>query len=583
MAQRSSTIALAVALLCSPLAGCGGAISGSKVATSPRAVQAPKPQRPPTPPAPEPDPIERLIRTSQDRFESGQAQLQAGHLEQAKLAFNAALDILLESPQGARSNARLQEHFDRLVDRISSYELQALTEGDGFSEKPNEPASIDRLLGMSPAELPAPPEELKVAVANDLESTTHDIPIPLNGKVLAYIDLFQGRLRDWFQISMQRGLQHLPMIQRTLKAEGLPLDLAFVPLVESAFQTNALSRAKAKGFWQFIASTGKEHGLKTNWYVDERSDPEKATVAAAKYLAELRDAFKGDWHLAMASYNTGPGYVLQAIRRKGTADFWALAEKGRYLATETKEYVPMILAAIVVGRNPAQYGFSFDPVTPSEYDIVKVNGPVDLRRIAEWAQTTVDRIQELNPELRRWTTPLKTESDGYPLRVPKGTAEALQARLSEASPEELTTLQWYTVKRGDTVSSIANKLVVRRNDLAEANYISLRAIVTPGQRLVVPRDPTALLAAQPTRPAPGAEARAVVAAGPASGQQDASTPDRQKTTYVVKRGDTLFGIAAAFRTTVEALKSLNRLKGDSIVPGDRLTVLALRRADGGTH
>ncbi len=580
MAQRSWSLALAAVLLGSLLVGCGGAISRTAVATQPPAAKTP-PAPPPSPPAPAPDPIELLVRASQVRFESGQAQLQAGHLEQAKSEFNAALDVLLESPYGARSNVRLQEHFDRLVDRISSYEIQALAEGDGFSEKPSEPASIDRLLDMSATEMPAAPAELKATVENDLARTTHDIPIPLNGKVLAYIDLFQGRLRDWFQESMQRGLQHMPMIQSTLKAEGLPLDLAFVPLVESAFRTNALSRAKAKGFWQFIATTGREHGLTTNWFVDERSDPEKATAAAAKYLAELRDAFKGDWHLAMASYNTGPGYVLKAIRRKGSADFWALAEKGRYLARETKEYVPMILAAIVVGRNPAQYGFSFEPAALPEYDIVNVKGPVDLRRVAEWAQTTVDRIQELNPELRRWTTPLKTEGDGYPLRVPKGTAEALQARLAESSPEELTTLQWYTVKRGDTISSIANKLVVRRNDLAEANDLSLRAPVKPGQKLVVPRDPTVLLAAQPARSAPVAEARTVVAAGPATGQSDSSSAERQKTTYVVKRGDSLYSIAAAFRTTVDALKALNRLRGDVIAPGDRLTVLALRRADGG--
>jgi membrane-bound lytic murein transglycosylase D len=358
--------------------------------------------------------------------------------------------------------------------------------------------------------------------------------------------------------------------------------LAFIPLVESAFRTNALSRAKAKGFWQFIASTGREHGLKTDWYVDERSDPEKATAAAAKYLEELRDAFGGDWHLAMASYNSGPGYVLQAIKRKGQADFWALAEKGRYLPRETKEYVPMILAAIVVGRNPTQYGFTFEPASPPDYDVVRLAGPVDLRRIAEWTQTTVERVQELNPELRRWTTPLRAEREGYPLRVPKGTGVALKARLAEASPEELTTLQWYTVKRGESLTSISNKLAVRRSDLAEANHLTLRSTVASGQKLVVPRAPTALLAAQPSRPAPVAEARQVVAAGQvAAVAPDSSAPDRQKTTYVVKRGDTLFGIAAAFRTTVEALKSLNRLRGDVIAPGDRLTVLAQLRPDGG--
>jgi membrane-bound lytic murein transglycosylase D len=582
MATRSWSFALAAVLLGSLHVGCGGSIPRSAV-TTPPSVQPPPPPRAATPPVPAPDPIEQLISASQARFERGEAELQLGHLVRAKSEFNAALDLLLESPYGARSNARLQEHFDRLVDRISSHEIRALAEGDGFSEAPSEPASIDKLLDLSTFELPAPAAELKATVEVDLERTTHDIPIPLNGKVLAYIDLFQGRLRDWFQVAMQRGLQHLPMIQSTLKAEGLPLDLAFIPLVESAFQTNALSRAKAKGFWQFIASTGREHGLKTNWYVDERSDPEKATAAAAKYLAELRDAFKGDWHLAMASYNTGPGYVLQAIRKKGSADFWALAEKGRFLAKETKEYVPMILAAIVVGRNPTQYGFSFEPIAPPDYDVITVPSPVDLRRIAEWAQTSVDTVQELNPELRRWTTPLQKEgSEGYRLRVPKGTGEALQARLAEASPEELTTLQWYTVKRGESLTSIANKLVVRRADLADANNLTLRSNVAPGQKLVVPRAPTALLSAQPARPAPVADARpAATIAPPAASAPESRGVERPRTTYVVKRGDTLFSIAATFRTTVDALKALNRLRGDVIAPGDRIMVLAERRPGGG--
>ncbi len=581
MTRRSWTIALAAALFASLLTGCAGRTS-RPAATAPALVQPPAPL--PAPPPPPPDPIAQLIEASQEQFEKGEAELQLGHLDKAKAAFNAALDLLLESPKGGRSNPRLQEHFDRLVDRISSYEIRALAKGDGFTEQPSEPASIDRLLDMPVADAPAAPAELKATVEKDLERTTHDIPIPLNSKVLSYIDVFQGRLRDWFQVAMQRGLKYLPMIQATLEKEGLPLDLAFVPLVESAFQTNALSRAKAKGIWQFVAATGKLHGLRTDWYVDERSDPEKATVAAAKYLEELRDAFKGDWHLAMASYNTGPGYVLQAIRRKGVADFWALAEKGRYLVRETREYVPMILAAIVVGRNPSQYGFSFEPVAQPQYDVVKVTGPVDLRRVAEWTQSTVDIIRELNPELRRLTTPVGATGypEGYPLHVPIGSGDALQVKLAEAAPEELTTLQWYTVKRGESLTSIANKLVVRRADLAEANYLTLKSAVAPGRKLVVPRAPTALLAAQPARPAAGTDARPAVATSQAAPSESvASSGEPQPTTYVVKRGDTLFSIAATFRTTVESLKSLNRLRGDLIAPGDKLTVMAFRRPDGG--
>ncbi len=206
-----------------------------------------------------------------------------------------------------------------------------------------------------PAEVTLTAPGLKDPVQIDLPTGGHDIPIPLNRRVLAYIDLFQGRLHDFIEEGMKRGSRYLPMIQGVLRAEGLPLDLAYVPLVESAFKPNALSKASAKGVWQFMKGTGLENGLRHDWYIDERSDPEKATVAAANYLKTLANLFDGDWHLALASYNGGPGRLQRALKRVGVNDFWALAGKPRALPRETREYVPMILAAIVIARNPAQY------------------------------------------------------------------------------------------------------------------------------------------------------------------------------------------------------------------------------------
>src|SRR6202008_3405879 len=169
---------------------------------------------------------------------------------------------------------------------------------------------------------------------------------------------------------MKRGGKYLPMIQGVFRAEGLPVELAYVPLVESAFKPNALSRAKAKGVWQFMAGTAAENGLRRDWYIDERSDPEKATVAAAKYLLTLAKIFGGDWHLALASYNGGPGRVQHAIKLGGVDEFWKLSAKPRLLPRETRKYVPMILAAIIIARNPAQYGFDFDPEPAAEYERV---------------------------------------------------------------------------------------------------------------------------------------------------------------------------------------------------------------------
>ena len=253
----------------------------------------------------------------------------------------------------------------------------------------------------------------------DLKSTAHDVPIPPNPKVLAYVDLFQGRLRDWFQTALPRGAPYFPMIQERLRAEGLPLDLAYLPIVESAFRTEALSRAKAKGFWQLMRPTAVEQGLKYDWYIDERSSPEKSTAAAVKYLKYLNGRFDGDWHLALASYNGGPGTVQRAVKRKGTADFWPLSEGRQYLPRETREYVPMVLASIVIARNPGNYGFSLTPAELPATDKVTLPGPVDLRRVAEWAGVPIDEVQRLNPELRRWTTPLRNTA--FQLTLPAGT------------------------------------------------------------------------------------------------------------------------------------------------------------------
>ena len=195
----------------------------------------------------------------------------------------------------------------------------------------------------------------------DLETTAHDIPIPTNDRVLRYVELFQGRLREFLTEGLSRGAQYLPMIQATFRAEGLPLDLAYIPLIESAFKPSALSRAKARGVWQFMHGTALENGLKADWYLDERADPMKATQAAAKYLKTLHRMFE-DWHLAMASYNGGPGRVKRALTRSRKNDFWELTATTRYLPRETRDYVPMILAAVIIAKNPAQYGFDIVPM-----------------------------------------------------------------------------------------------------------------------------------------------------------------------------------------------------------------------------
>jgi peptidoglycan lytic transglycosylase D len=559
------------------VAGCGGP-KHAKVRTEPTpppAAVAPKVHAPPAA-TPTVDPVQALIAESQQRYVKGQRELELGHLDRARAEFNAALDVLLSAPGGARTEPRLREQFDRLVDKISALEVAALATGDGFAEKPAEPASIDQLLELSATfDEPAPTPAVTAAVETDLAQTSHDIPIPMNQRVLGYVELFQTRLRSYLQDGLQRGSQYLPMIQNVFRAEGLPLDLAYVPLIESAFKTNALSRKSAKGVWQFMRPTALENGLRHDWYIDERSDPEKATKAAAKYLKTLCRIFDGDWHLALASYNGGPGRVQRAVRRTGRQDFWALSSIKRGLPRETRDYVPMILAAMIIARNPAQYGFELTLPEPTPRETVTINGPVDLRRIAEWTGTPVDVIQQLNPELRRWTTPVR--GSGYELRVPEGTAEPLRVKLEESLDVTRASLNWHTVRSGETLTTIARKLRVSRIDLAEANYLSARSRVRPGQKLIVPRPPTTLMAAQPDRPTPALEVRPLAVRASfistdGTSDGDSDQPEAERRTYRVKRGDTLSSIARLFSTNVSALKHWNRLRSNHISPGQRLTV-----------
>jgi membrane-bound lytic murein transglycosylase D len=554
---------LVALLLLAGSVACAG--KAPAVATAPTAPAAlPKAAETPAPPS---DPIADAIAAADAAFQAGRLATEQGHLKDARLAFDRALDRLLQTPGGARSDARLSAALDELVDRISALEVAALSSGDGFTETASEPASIDVLLSLPPAEAEAPPApEVATAVRADLAATTYDIPIPQNDRVMRFVELFQGRLRGFLTDGLTRGAPFLPMIHAIFREEGLPLDLAYVPLVESAFKPTALSRASARGVWQFMRGTGSENGLRHDWFVDERADPEKATRAAARYLKTLYRMF-GDWHMALASYNGGPGRLQRAVKRTGGVDdFWTLSARNRVLPRETRDYVPMILAATIIARNPGQYGFEM-PIAPAfATDVVSLSTPVDLRRVAEWAGVSADDIRALNPELRRWTTPVR--SGDYQLRVPMGTMTSVLDGFAGAAPEEVASLQWHTVRKGESLVTIARRLRVSRADLADANYLKASARVTPGQRLVVPRAPSAvLLAGRAEREAVGALASNEAAA------------ERSSIVHRVRKGDTLYAIARRYGVSIENLRTWNGLRGSTLSIGDRLQIHGPRSAN----
>jgi peptidoglycan lytic transglycosylase D len=553
---------LPVTILCFAAVGCGmiGKNKPQVSATPPRSTQTASQPRSASP-QPQQDAVSLLIAKSEQHYQTGERQLAAGHLDEARREFDLALAVIVDSPYGARSNARLSEQFDRLVERISAHETIALARGDGFTESPSEPALIDKVLEITTFAPPAPAQPaVQQAVEQDLATTAHDIPIPQNDRVLSYVELFQDRLSTHIKGGLERGSRYLPMIQDVFAAEGIPLDLAYVPLIESAFKPSALSRASARGVWQFMRPTANEQGLRTNWFIDERADPEKATRAAARYLKSLYYMFD-DWHLALASYNGGPGRVQRAIERAGTSDFWELTATSTYLPRETREYVPMILAAIIIARNPGQYGFEIAQTAPLDYEEVRVSRAIDLRRVAEWSGASIDEIQTLNPELRRLITPLRDPS--YKVKVPAGTGDRLRARLARADDSDFVTSQWHTVRRGESLKSVARRFRISQTDLAAANSLTSRSRLKRGQRLMIPRGSSVPLLAS-------RDARAAVNARRASARNDGG--NGRRLVYKVRRGDSLIAIARRYDVSVSSLRSWNRLRGSRVEAGDRLTI-----------
>jgi membrane-bound lytic murein transglycosylase D len=501
----------------------------------------------------------RLLADAEAHLQAGLAEARDGHLAAARTEFDKAIDTYLTAPGGAYGDPRVADGYRHALEAIHLREMEALAAGDGFTERQAEPASIDEVRDLPVEEGPAS-AETRARVAEAVEQEKPDFPVELNDAVLSCIDLYQGRLHDWFENALSRGQRYLPHIREVFASEGIPQDLAYLAMVESAFRTNAYSRARAKGVWQFISDTGRRYGLQQDWWVDERSDPEKATRAAAAYLKELYGMF-GDWNLAMAAYNAGEYNIQRGMARYKARDFWEL-RKTRALRRETKNYVPLIHAAVVVAKSPEKYGISINPELPVEYEKVPVEGAVDLRVIAECIQTPVEDIQDLNPQLRRLATPANRT---FEVRVPPGKADGLGGCLQALPAEKRVRFRTHVVGRGQTFASIAAANGVRTRDIAEANNLSLTRNLPVGTELIIPIDPRAKAA-----PARQASARPLPRVAPVEGVETGKGQTRIR--YRIKPGDTLVAIAAQYGTTVRDLQTWNGLSTSRIAAGDSLTI-----------
>src|SRR5262249_235237 len=292
-----------------------------------------------------------------------------------------------------------------------------------------------------------------------------DLPLTINDYVAGYINYFSTRGRSVFEGAWTRSGRYREMILRIFKEEGIPQDLIYLAQAESGFKPLALSRARARGMWQFMSSRGVGYGLRGRFWVDDRQDPEKATRAAARHLKDLYNQF-GDWYLAMAAYNSGPGNVQQAVRRTGYADFWELYKRN-VLPAETKNYVPIILAMTIMSKNPVQYGLdAIQPDPPLKYDVVKVDYPIDLRLVSDCVDMPVDQLIELNPSLLRRTTP---KDQSFDLHLPQGSKASYQSAIAAIPAEKRATWRYHTVERGETLAGIARKYHTTERAISQAN------------------------------------------------------------------------------------------------------------------
>jgi membrane-bound lytic murein transglycosylase D len=353
------------------------------------------------------------------------------------------------------------------------------------------------------------------------------------------------------------------MIQRIFAEEGLPADLGYLPIIESSFLPHANSYASARGIWQFMPRTGRHYGLSYNAVVDERADPEKATRAAAQYLSYLHSLF-GDWYLALAAYNAGEGKILRAMQRTGARDFWELSRTSAIRA-QTKNYVPAYLAATLIAKNPVHYGFEVEYEAPLAYETVLLDRPVRITDLAAGDSIDIDELERLNPELRTAVTPHQPE--GYVLKVPPGQRTAVLLAYAAAPTAKLPTYKKHTVKKGQTMSSIARRYGVSTSSLAAANGLSTRARLQRGRVLLVPQKERVVAASSKKKSSPSRPSTSRAAAAPAKGA-GSSTP----TSYKVRGGDTLYDIARRHGTTVQRIQNANGLDGTEIRAGQRLTI-----------
>ncbi|MDT4897425.1 MAG: rane-bound lytic murein transglycosylase [Acidobacteriota bacterium] len=480
--------------------------------------------------------VTQLITQSEARFKEGEIHLKTGERLQAREKFDKAVDTILESGMDVRASQKLQTYYLELVERIYRLEVpqqqvtprvelaQAQTmpanytgqfqqddknappQEPGFKHQKFEPSPLDEYakLVLTPEETNVDPEDL-----SNIETAKNaiDFQFETNSLIQGYINYYQGRGRSTMEAGLRRSGQFMQMARRIFREEGVPEDVTWLGQVESAWRTKALSWAAASGLWQFIPGTGRTYGLRQTAWIDERNSLEKATRASARYLKDLYNHF-GNWELAMAAYNTGQGNIDRAIARAGSRSFWKIYP---YIVQETRNYVPNILATMLIAKNPERYGFrNVRPDAPLSYDVVQVPSATSLRLVAQATNVSVEYIQSLNPELRRDTTP---RGEAYQIRIPGGKANQFVAALkgipiekrdaapnnvqlasytrakanAAAAPPAAPGLMMVKARAGDTPARLAVIHNVSAEEIAKMNGVGINSEFQAGKEVRVPK------------------------------------------------------------------------------------------------
>jgi membrane-bound lytic murein transglycosylase D len=412
---------------------------------------------------------------AEQTFQHGRRFYQANDISGARRDFDSAIDLMLEaSDENPADRQDYQHRLEEMIDSIHRMDLAGMGASAAVEQGRFEKAPLEDILEMT---FPVDPR-LKDRVREQVAATVSQLPLSVNDTVLGYINYFTHHGRNTIIAATQRSGKYRPMIQRVLDEEGVPQELIHLAQAESGFIPRAMSRKAAGGMWQFLVSRGQQYGLMQTRFTDERMDPEKATRAAARHLHDLYSEF-GDWYLAIAAYNCGPGTVEKAVEHSGYADFWELRRIG-LLPAETTNYVPIILAMTIMEKNAAEYGLenlSLD--SPLEYDTIELPSATSLTLVSDITDTPVSELAALNPAVLRNIAP-----ENYSLHVPKGTAKQLMASLQMVPAEHRDAWRLHHVAAGETISAIAKRYGVTSSAIVSANGLDGETL--EGDRLMIP-------------------------------------------------------------------------------------------------